>query len=74
MKLNIPEDEQRVDELVAMIDQLMAQGDGHVNINAEELLENGGEGGLNVMTYRSSDCGTGACCQPNEAAPDEDDL
>lgn len=57
-------DDGKVNELVEMIDRLMAGGDGHVTINADEFAE-----GLNVKTYRTSDCGTGgksACCQPTE--------
>lgn len=65
-----PEDEEkRVEELVSMIDRLMAEGDGHVNVSAGE----GGED-MSVSTCRSSDCGTGACCQPNEEAPEDEEL
>ena len=57
-------------ELADLIDQLMAQGSGHVNIASE----NGGEG-LKVNTVKSTDvCGTkGACCQPTENAVDDDE-
>ena len=56
------------EELADLIDQLMAQGSGHVNIAA-------GESGVRVDTVKSNDCGTskGACCQPTENAIDEDD-
>ena len=56
-------------ELADLIDQLMEQGSGHVNI----VSENGSE--LKVNTVKSTDiCGTkGACCQPTENAIDEDD-
>ena len=58
-------------ELADLIDQLMAQGSGHVNISSE----NNGEG-LKVNTVKSTDiCGTkGACCQPTELEPDDDDI
>ena len=57
-------------ELADLIDQLMSQGSGHVNITSEE---NGG--GLKVNTVKSTDiCGTkGACCQPTENAIDEEE-
>ncbi|WP_024855918.1 hypothetical protein [Ruminococcus albus] len=67
----------KVNELVEMIDRLMAGGEGHINIDAEALLKAKREGQdepeMTVQTFRSNDCGTGACCQPNEKAPDEDD-
>ena len=55
-------------ELADLIDQLMKQGSGHVNI-----IGNGSE--LKVNTVKSTDiCGTkGACCQPTENAIDKDD-
>lgn len=58
------------DELADLIDQLMAQGSGHVNIVSQE---NGN--GLKVNTVKSTDvCGTkGACCQPTEDAVDADE-
>ena len=56
-------------ELADLIDQLMAQGSGHVNI-----VGNGSE--LKVDTVKSTDiCGTkGACCQPTELEPEDDEL
>ncbi len=56
-------------ELADLIDQLMSQGSGHVNITAAEDAE------LKVDTVKSTDiCGTkGACCQPTENAVDEED-
>ena len=65
-------EEDKVEELVAMIDELMAKGDGHVNVKSGEVTSEDGTA-LNVQTFRSNDCGTGACCQPNEKAPDEDE-
>ena len=58
-------------ELADLIDQLMAQGSGHVNIASE----NGGEG-LKVNTVKSTDvCGIkGACCQPTELEPEDDEF
>ncbi|MBP3762117.1 MAG: hypothetical protein J6I55_11730 [Ruminococcus sp.] len=56
------------EELADLIDALMAQGSGHVNIQS-------GDGGITVNTVRSTDCsGTkGACCQPTENAVDDDE-
>lgn len=66
------DEDERVDELVAMIDELMANGDGHVNVNAGEAAAK--EGTLNVQTVRSSDCTMlGACCQPNEKSPEDEE-
>ena len=58
-------------ELADLIDKLMEQGSGHVNIIAGE---SGSE--LKVDTVKSTDvCGTkGACCQPTELDPDDDEL
>ena len=71
------DDDGKVNELVEMIDKLMAGGEGHINIDAEALLKAKREGqddvDVTVQTFRTNDCSTGACCQPNEKAPDEDD-
>ena len=71
------DDDGKVNELVEMIDKLMAGGEGHINIDAEALLKAKREGqddvGMTVQTFRTNDCGTGACCQPNEKVSDEDD-
>ena len=57
------------EELDDLIDRLMSQGSGHVNI-----VGNGSE--LKVDTVKSTDiCGTkGACCQPTELEPEDDEL
>lgn len=66
------DEDERVEELVAMIDELMAKGDGHVNVRAGGAVP--GEDSLDVQTVRSNDCTMlGACCQPNENAPDDDE-
>ena len=51
----------KVNELVDMLDRLMSDGGGHVNVITSEDSDE-----MTVQTYRSSDCGTGqkACCQP----------
>ena len=66
--MGIPEDKNSPAELADLIDQLMSQGSGHVNI-----VGNGSE--LKVNTVKSTDiCGTkGACCQPTENAIDTND-
>lgn len=57
-------DDKQAEELVDMIETLMANGSGHLTIS-EDDLENGG---VSVKTYRSMDCSKGnmACCQPTE--------
>ena len=56
-------------ELADMIDQLMAGGNGSVNISA---LDDGD--GFSVPTVHSRECGgkKGACCQPTELECEED--
>ena len=67
--MTAPEDKNSPAELADLIDQLMAQGSGHVNI-----VGNGSE--LKVATVKSTDiCSTkGACCQPTELEPEDDEL
>lgn len=64
-----PEAKQQEDDVVAMIERLMASGTGHLTVTPEELEK----GGLKVETYRSMDCGKGnmACCQPTEFIDEE---
>ena len=60
---------QSPEELADLIDQLMQKGTGHINIFPEESSE-----GLKVETVNSTDCGVkGACCQPTEPEPGDDD-
>ena len=55
------------EELADLIDKLMAEGTGHVNV----LPSADGEE-LRVETVNSTDCGVkGACCQPTEDAVDD---
>ena len=65
-----PENKNDPAELADLIDQLMAQGSGHVNI-----VSDGSGSELKVDTVKSTDiCGTkGACCQPTENAIDEEE-
>ena len=59
------------EDLVALIDQLMAHGSGHVNVAASPDSKE-----ITVQTVKSTDCSEGqnACCQPTETGidPDED--
>ncbi len=57
------------EELADLIDKLMEQGSGHVNIVAD-----GSGQGLKVDTVKSTDCSgrKGACMQPTEDAVDEE--
>lgn len=66
--MDIPVNANSPEELADLIDRLMSQGSGHVNI-----VGNGTE--LKVDTVKSTDmCGTkGACCQPTENAIDEEE-
>lgn len=55
----------KINELVDMLDKLVSDGSGHINVDAEAML--GGSGSeMTVSTGRSLDCGTGnmACCVP----------
>lgn len=67
--MTFPESKSSPEELADLIDKLMSQGSGHVNI----VSENGSE--LKVDTVKSTDvCGKkGACCQPTENAIDEEE-
>ncbi len=56
------------DELVEMLDKMMSEGTGHVNIVANDESSN-----IEISTVKSNDCSKNtACMQPNEKAPDED--
>ena len=56
------------EELADLIDKLMAQGSGHVNIAADTNGE-----GMKIDTINSTDCGAkGACMQPTETSIDPD--
>lgn len=59
----------KASELADMIDNLMAGGNGSVNISA---LDDGD--GFSVTTVNSRECGgkKGACCQPTELETEED--
>ena len=66
--MTFPESKGSPEELADLIDKLMSQGSGHVNIVSGEGEE------LKVDTVKSTDiCGTkGACCQPTELEPEEE--
>ncbi|MDE5621362.1 MAG: hypothetical protein K2O29_07635 [Ruminococcus sp.] len=56
------------EELADLIDKLMAQGSGHVNIAADTNGE-----GMKIDMVNSTDCGAkGACMQPTETSIDPD--
>ncbi|MCQ2460407.1 MAG: hypothetical protein MJ081_08575 [Ruminococcus sp.] len=57
------------EELADIIDSLMSQGNGHVNVVRTEDGE-----GIAINTVKSTDCSgkKGACCQPTEFDDDED--
>ncbi|MBE6859784.1 MAG: hypothetical protein IKL31_01670 [Ruminococcus sp.] len=62
-------DKNNAAKLADLIDSLMMQGSGHINVSSSE--ENGE---INIDTFKSNDCSgnKGACCQPTEFS-DEDD-
>ncbi len=64
-----PEKKQQEDDILEMIENLMASGTGHLTVTPDEL-ENGG---IKVDTYKSMDCSKGnmACCQPTEFLEEE---
>ncbi len=63
------DNQEKIDDLVAMIDNLMAGGQGHVNVTCE-----GGE--VNCEAVVSKDCGCNgktACAQPTMFFEEEDE-
>ncbi len=56
------------DELIAMLDKMVADGVGHINIVTEE----GSAEQISVSTVNSTECSCmkGACCQPTEQLED----
>lgn len=62
--MNNPDNPQ---ELAELIDSLMAEGSGHINVivNDEKDMT------LNVINSQEY-CGKGACCQPTEDAIDNE--
>lgn len=66
----ITNNDQSPEELAELIDQLFAQGSGHVNISS-----NSDGNGIRIETVKSTDCSgsKGACCQPTENAVDSDE-
>lgn len=71
---NFGDDDKRIDELVEMIDRLMAEGGGHVNVCAEAGSAQG-EDSICVDTYKSSDksMNLGACCELTAELDESDD-
>ncbi len=65
----IPDDKNEASELADLIDKLMSEGSGHLNITS------GGNDGIKVDTVNSTECSgsKGACCQPTELDADEED-
>ncbi len=56
------------EDLVSVIDKLMADGSGHLNVDLSNL-----ENGITFTTVNSTDCGKlGACAQPTELLEDDD--
>ncbi len=50
-----------IDDLVALIDKMVADGTGHINIKTNDQSDE-----IIVDTCNSTDCSDGACKQPTE--------
>ncbi len=67
--MNKESNEQQINNLVAMLDDLMSHGSGRVNVNVD------GDGShASVQTTNSTECsiGKGACAQPTELSLDDE--
>lgn len=64
-------DDKNPSELADLIDRLMSEGSGHINISASEDGDC-----FRVSTVKSNDCSAnkGACCQPTELMADDDEY
>ncbi|MCQ2491238.1 MAG: hypothetical protein MJ079_06590 [Ruminococcus sp.] len=62
-------DENSPEELAELIDMLMSQGNGHINVTSDNECD-----GLKVETVSSRDIRgvMNACCQPTEDAVDDE--
>ena len=69
MSNNTPSNSTSPEELVDLLDMLITQGSGHINVASTN-----NEDGLKVETVKSTDvCGIkGACCQPTENSVDNE--
>ncbi|MFI3141908.1 MAG: hypothetical protein R3Y27_06325 [Clostridia bacterium] len=69
MNKNLDE-QQKIDDLVSALDNLMSEGSGHINI---KLSDDSNE--ISVQTTNSTDCScvNGACAQPTELLVDDDE-
>ena len=62
--MNVPQSPQ---ELAELIDSLMSEGSGHVNVIVNH------DNDMTVDVINSTEyCGKGACCQPTESAVDNE--
>lgn len=50
-----------IDEMVAMIEQLMENGSMHVSVKTDEACD-----GVRINTVSTNECVGGACMQPTE--------
>lgn len=62
------DNQEKIDDLVAMLDQLMSNGGGHINVKVEDE-----DGSMQVETVNSTACSlqNGACAQPTELETEE---
>jgi hypothetical protein len=57
------------EDLVSVIDKLMADGSGHLTVDLNHM-----EDGIKFTTTNSTDCGKiGACAQPTEIFDEDED-
>lgn len=61
--------DKNVSELADLIDELMSNGSGHINI-----LTDSENGDINIKTIKSTECSIikGACAQPTELLDNDD--
>ncbi len=66
-----PDEKNDASQLADLIDRLIEQGSGHINISCE-----GEDGGISIDTFKSNDCSCskGACCQPTEFSDEDEEL
>ena len=66
-----PDEKNDASQLADLIDKLIEQGSGHINISCE-----GEDGGISSDTVKSNDCSCskGACCQPTEFSDEDEEL
>ena len=59
-------EQERINELVSMLDSFVENGGGHLNVLVEETDSDSEESNIKVETFKSNDCCNGnmACAVP----------